>query len=192
MRRQGLVPLLLAGTVALAAIGGSPARADGAGAVLRTARVGTEPRAIAIDTVTGRAFVANYGGNSVSMLDVRTGRVLRTIPLAASSHPRRIAVDERSGHVFVESVGPLDSSGALTGAGAVAMLDATTGAMLGSAAVGRGPLALAVDSRTSRVFAANYDDNTVSLISAVTGHLLGTANVGNSPIAFAVDALRGH
>ena len=187
------MPILVAGAVAMgAAFGAAPSRAHAAGAVLRTVAVGKAPRAIAIDTRSGRVFVANYGGNSVSMLDAHTGLVLRTIPLLTSSHPRRIAVDERSGHVFVESVGALDNSGALTGAGAVTMLDATSGAILGGAAVGRGPLALAVDSKTSRVFAANYDDNTVSVISALTGHALGTANMGNSPIALADDALRGH
>lgn len=163
-----------------------------AGPVLRTVAVGKTPRAVAIDARTGRAFVANYEGNSISVLNARTGLLIRTVKLLASSHPRRIVVDEKTGHVFVESVGDLDKTGALVGAGEVTMLDATSGVILSGAATGKGPLSIALDSLTGRVFVGNYDDDTVTVISALSGHALGTIDVGNSPIALGVDALRGH
>jgi YVTN family beta-propeller protein len=59
--------------------------------------------AVAVDGRTGRAFVASSDANSVSVLDVRTGTVLRTIPVGA--HPLAMAVDERTGRAFVASYG---------------------------------------------------------------------------------------
>jgi YVTN family beta-propeller protein len=63
----------------------------------------TEAMAVAVDRRTGRAVVAESDANSVSVLDVRTGAVLRTIPVGV--HPRAIAVDERTGRAFVANSG---------------------------------------------------------------------------------------
>jgi YVTN family beta-propeller protein len=59
--------------------------------------------AVAVDGRTGRAFVANSDANSVSVLAVRTGTVLRTIVVGV--HPRAMAVDERTGRAFVANSG---------------------------------------------------------------------------------------
>ena len=46
---------------------------------LRTVAIGAGASAIAVQQPTGHVFVANEGDNSVSMLDARSGRVLRTL-----------------------------------------------------------------------------------------------------------------
>jgi len=48
----------------------------------------------------------------------------------------------------------------------VSVLDARSGRILRTVTVGLGPYAVAVDERTSRVFVANYDGNTVSVLDA--------------------------
>lgn len=73
------------------------------GALLHTTRlVGKGPLGIAIDAQTSRAFVGSVGrpgGNTVGVLDTRSGALLCTIPVGL--YPSLLAVDERAGHAFV-------------------------------------------------------------------------------------------
>jgi len=94
------------------------------GAVLRTVPVGVVPTALAVDARHGLILVAAWGSkdsyvtsgtarvtvkaplvapSSVSVLDATSGAVRRTITLDTS--PRAIAVDERTGRVFVVNDG---------------------------------------------------------------------------------------
>jgi DNA-binding beta-propeller fold protein YncE len=85
------------------------------GRILRTVAVGKDPRAIAIDERWGRVFVVTAGDadpmrgciptehGAVSVLDARTSRVLRIIPIGVA--PTAVAVDERTGRAFVLNTG---------------------------------------------------------------------------------------
>jgi DNA-binding beta-propeller fold protein YncE len=124
------------------------------GALLRTVITGIAPSAVAVDAQTSRVFVANAGSldgqgrsrgdGSVSMLDARTGAVLRTLPTVQS--PSVLAVDARAGRLFVATRGDASSPGSLL------ILDARSGALLHAVAVGLYPTAVAVDERAERVF----------------------------------------
>lgn len=97
------------------------------GRVLPPLTAVNHPLQVAIDRRTGRLFVihddaANGRGSNVSMLDVTSGRLIRTLPI---HHPTKIAVDERTGRAFV-----LSPSG-------VTMLDARSGARLRALAAPR-------------------------------------------------------
>ena len=67
------------------------------GTRVRTVTVGRGPTALTVDERTGHVFVANYTGNSVSVLDARSGGVLREIPVKS---PFALAVDAQVDHVF--------------------------------------------------------------------------------------------
>jgi DNA-binding beta-propeller fold protein YncE len=79
------------------------------GSVLSTTTVGMTPQAIAIDAHAERVYIANAGvqdgrgvvtvRGSVSVLDARSGALLRT--LTAGLSPQAVGVDERSGRAFV-------------------------------------------------------------------------------------------
>jgi len=153
------------------------------------------PAAAAISPATGHTFVLNtYGpgiapGATVSMLDTRMGAPVRTIRVPPE--PWAVAVDDRDAWVFVTSIGAAPVVGNARGGGRVSMVDARSGALLRTVAVGRMPEAVAVDTATRRVFVANFADNTVSVLDAVTGAVVWTASVGAHPIALAVAAGTG-
>jgi DNA-binding beta-propeller fold protein YncE len=63
-----------------------------------------------------------------------------------------VAVDERLGRVFVACLDHDNVHGLGEGAGAVSVLDATSGALLTTLPVAIGPAAVAVDDSTQRVF----------------------------------------
>jgi YVTN family beta-propeller protein len=54
-----------------------------------------------VDAATERAFIGNYVGNTVSILNVRTGTVLRTISV---SSPWALAVDAQTHRCLVVNV----------------------------------------------------------------------------------------
>ena len=79
---------------------------DGAtNTVKRSLALGDEPTAVAVDTATGRAFVAHAGRGStkVSVIDGHAGAVVKSIRVAGS--PRGIAVDPQGGTAYVTTAG---------------------------------------------------------------------------------------
>jgi YVTN family beta-propeller protein len=123
------------------------------GANLRTVAVGPRPNAIAVDERKGRVYVVNNGDNSLSMLDAHSGTPLQTV--AVGQNPDAVAVDERKGRVYVASEGATDAAGNPVGPGSVAVLDARSGQITRTLAVGVAPSAVAVDERTGDAFVVN-------------------------------------
>jgi len=116
------------------------------GLLIATTPVGRRPGAIVVDGVTGRAFVLN-DDNTISVIDTRTGALVRTVTLGMPHAPRavpylagvssEIAIDVRHGHAFV-----VDGNN-----DAVLMLDARDGSLQRTIPVGPRPLAIAADDR---------------------------------------------
>ncbi len=170
------------------------------GALLGTAHVGSHPHNVAVDERTNRAFVVNSGDGSVSVLDARRAVVLRTVRLGSDFVLSGVAVDARTGRVFVG-----DTSGA---ADVVHVLDAWTGTLYGAPAGthAASPYAtsypfglnatddLAVDpapaagSPDGRVFVVSSAG--LRTLDARTGRTLRVAAVGGIASAVALDALR--
>jgi len=155
------------------------------GRLPRTIPIPLRPTRVVMDEATGRAFVLTATPNPfgptpnigrVFVLNVRTGALIRSIPLG--SPPTDIAVDERTGRVFVAVGGPsrivsytfppantgtsgsgmMSGSGMTrmaTGLGTVQMLDARSGIVLRAVPVGVNPEAVAVDARRGRIFVVN-------------------------------------
>jgi DNA-binding beta-propeller fold protein YncE len=115
--------------------------------------------------------VANDVDRSVSMVEARSGRVLRTI--AVDLKPWGIAVHQRRNRVVV-----LTSEEFMPGAaGQVQVLEGRTGRRLHTVAVGLGPAALAVEERSGHVFVANSygtpaGDGSMSRLVAWSRHWL--------------------
>jgi YVTN family beta-propeller protein len=147
------------------------------GRVVRVTAVGHTPSAVVVAGRAHRAFVLNVNPDSVSVLDTGWGMVLRTVPF---SNLRDVAVDERTGHVFV-----LDGPDGVHGR--AVMLDARSGTVVHTAALGKSSRPVAINSRTQRAFVPNFEDDTVSMLDTVTGRVVRTVRVGSLPYAVAVD-----
>lgn len=165
------------------------------GRVLRVTTLNAPPSTLAVDDRTKRVFVAeanNFQGNSIGVFDASTGLLVRRVTVGKG--PGACAIDEQSGQVFVENLGQ----------NTVSVLDAHSGVLLRTLTVGHGssilgqartlggplPGEMAVDPRTSRVFAARY--NAVSVLDERTGRIIRTTAVGRIPIAMVLDAQTGH
>ncbi|MGE2833533.1 Ig-like domain-containing protein [Mycobacterium sp. SMC-4] len=107
-----------------------------------------------------RAYVANSGSNSITVIDTVGGSVLQTISL--SSAPTRLAVNEAGTRLYVSSAQ----------AGTVSVVDTTTSEVIRTVPVGDVPTGIVVSG--NRVYVVNSADGTVSKISTLTNRLVGT------------------
>ncbi len=164
------------GLSVLAAAGLLGLRHASADPVIATVAVGRAPWRVVVDGASGRVFVVNRGGGTVSVLDSASASLVATAPVG--SDPVAAAVDERTRRVFVSN----------NGDATVSVLDARTGGLVRTTMVGTSPQWLAVDARTGRVFVPNRSDNTVSVLDAATGAVVRTVAVGVLPSVAAVDA----
>ncbi len=150
---------------------------------------GVRPAALA----TGHALTAPRArGHAPSGVASSGPVVLRTVRVGL--HPGAIAVDERTRRAFVVDEGRDAVNGHAGARGSVSVLDAATGAVLRTTAVGVGANAVAVDEQAGRVFVVNTSDGSVSVLDAATGAVLRTTTVGangQAPIAVVADAWIG-
>lgn len=133
-------------------------------AMLKSIPIAPTPIAGVVDTRDRRVFVLSSktvpGGEQSSqpgvltILDAAHGTVLHAVPVGRS--PSGIAVDERTGRVFVLNMGAVRAQGPpYYGNGQVMMLDAATGTSQRRAAVGIEPVSLVIDEQRGRVFIAD-------------------------------------
>lgn len=146
------------------------------------------PVALAVDERAGHVFVANQVDGTVSVLDARNGRVIRTVPVGTA--PVAIAVDARTGRAFVVNSNVFPT-GTISGPSSVSVLDTHTGALVRTVAVGQRAYTLAIDERANRVFVVNGDSDSVNVLDARTGQALHTIPVGLGPRSIAADAGAG-
>jgi YVTN family beta-propeller protein/VCBS repeat-containing protein len=138
--------------------------------------VGDSPTdVVATDT---RAYVANSGSNSVTVIDTVNNVVLQTIPLLSS--PTALAITPNGKRLYVTG----------SQAGRVWVIDTATNTVVRSIRVGAGPTGIAVSPSGSRVYVVNGERGTVSRISTLTNSVVGTVYGvadGTSSIAVSPD-----
>jgi len=161
---------------------------------------------VAVDETVGRAYLACADGERgpsgndtaiVHALDAHNGRLLHAT--AAPGLPRSIVVDSARGHLFL-TLSHDDGTGKNDAPGSVAMLDARSGALLHTAAVGRNPNRALLDPRRGRLFVTADGPRatdwpywppkgrgSVSVLDAASGGLLDTLPVGVQPGDMALD-----
>lgn len=150
------------------------------GAVIRTATVGRNPFGVAVNRVTGKAYVANFSDATVSVVDA-AGVVTKTIPLAAGGYgqPAFVDVHEGRNRVYVT----------LNGGGGVAVIDGATDTRLATVPTCAGAFGLAVDEELDRVYVSCRSGRSIQVINAATQTLLpGLAvQLSGEPYALALD-----
>lgn len=164
----------------LAGIGLGVVRHDSRSPLLRTVGVGQFPALAVVSAPLGQLFVANTNESTVSVLDTRSGRVLRTIAVGGGRPglPRitGAVADARGTHLFIA-----------TDDGFLAMVDARTGTVLRYLAIPSSSDP-AMDNAQAHVFAADRQAGLVRMIDARTGRILRTSAVDGHPDVVVVDA----
>jgi YVTN family beta-propeller protein len=160
---------------------------SGSEAVGARIRVGTYPDAIAIDGAT--AYVANYVSNSVTPIDLTTGKALASIP--AGEGPAAIAISTRLDRAYVTDDGTSTSLGHT-----VTPIDLKTGKAMAPIDVGAGPQGIVVTPDGKYAYVADAGaiisgqagpvGHTVTPIDLETGVPGRPITVGNGPTGIAI------
>jgi len=135
--------------------------------VTTTVPVGSHPGAVALNPAGSALYVANSGGNSVSVISTATNLVTATIPVGSA--PLGVAVSPAGDRVYVAN-----SQG-----GSVSVIDASANSVMATVPVGAGPTGVAAAG--SRVFVTNSGAGTLSIIDAATNTVATTVPVGMQP-----------
>ena len=123
-------------------------------AILHT---GAIPCAIALNSKTHSIYVANYGDNTVTVIDGRNGRTRATVPVG--DRPEAIALDPNRNLVYVAN----------TSGDSVTVIDAGDNTVLATLPAGKSPYALAVVPGSDRLYVANEVDDGSSTVVALGG-----------------------
>ncbi len=130
---------------------------------------------ICVNDRTGRAYVANYGTDDVSVIDTVAAEEIDTIDVGDT--PRAVCVNRTTDRIYVTRV----YDGALT------VIDGGTLEVLGSVDVGDYPYDVAVNEETGRIYTANCSSWDVSVVDGATGLVIDTIDVGRYPCGVCVN-----
>src|SRR2546428_2425921 len=136
--------------------------------------VGTNPNGIAYGN--GNVYVANGGGNFVSVVNDLTNLVIATIPVGM--YPYGVAYG--NGNVYVTNYG--DNT--------VSVISSSTNSELSTVPVGASPYGVAFG--IGNVYVVNLASGSVSVISSATNSVVATIPVGTNPAWDAFDPNNGY
>jgi YVTN family beta-propeller protein len=133
--------------------------------VSSTIPTGKNPDAIVYDKPTNRIFAFNGGSDDATVIDAATGKVAGTIPLGGKPE---FGVSDDKGKVYVN----------LEDKNSIAELDAKKMSVLATWAIAPcdGPSGLAIDRKSSRLFAAC--EKQMVAVDAKTGKVVATVPTG--------------
>mgnify|MGYP000150237645 CR=1 FL=1 len=147
------------------------------GDIIATISVGSSPQGIAFDSANNRMYVANYGPNTVSVINTATNAVIATI--SVGSNPYDVAFDSANNRMYVANYG----------GNTVSVIDTSDNSVDPSTiSVGSGPRDITFDSANNRMYVTNTGSNNVSVINTATNAVIATISVGSSPRGVAFDS----
>jgi len=124
---------------------------------------GTGPNGIAVNSSTNLTYVADYGSNTVSVIDGANNYAVHAI--AVGNGPENIAINESTNTIYVTNY--LGNT--------VSAIDGATQNVT-TISTGKGPRWLAVNPNTNKVYVTNSVDGTVTVID-------GTSNAATIAVA---------
>jgi YVTN family beta-propeller protein len=120
------------------------------------------------------AYVANYGDNTVTVINTSTGAVVQTI--AVGTNPWGAAVNQMGTVAYVTNFGSNN----------VSVISTSTNTVTGTVTVQSNPTGIAFSPNGKVVYVANYGSNSVSVINTATQTVTKTVPVQTNPVGVAV------
>jgi len=121
------------------------------------------------------AYVSNFGGNNVSVLDTSTNRVVAIVTVG--SGPHGVAVNPAGTRAYVAN----------TASHNVSVIDTSNNTVVATVTVGSTPHGVAVNPAGTRVYVTNFDTNNVWVIDTSNNTVVATVTVGSGPYGVAVN-----
>jgi YVTN family beta-propeller protein len=132
------------------------------------------PHSVAFSAQLKRAYTPNHESNVVSMIDMRTNRLLKSVPVSRAPHSIAVSPNGRTVLVAGYEAGTAD------------LIDARTLKRSGPFKVGKQPQSVAFARDGAHAYVVNEGGNSVSVLNGRTGKVTATVRVGRSPRTIAV------
>lgn len=156
--------------------------ADGTLTAVTTIAVGTSPFGAVVRADQAFAYVSNFVGDSISVIDTRTQAVVQTI--AAGDGPRGLALNPDNTRLYVANnnggANSVTVYSVAEGTGLLATLTTVTSGL-------SSPRSLAVSPDGSRLYVVNQGGDSVRVFDTSTNVALATVAVGTQPIDIALN-----
>jgi YVTN family beta-propeller protein len=131
---------------------------------------GDHPAHVVVDAGNRFAYITDAGPNSVLVMDLQAGRVIREIPTCAYPHGLRLSPDGRELYV------------ACVQSDEVAVIDVGSGTEAARIEVGRAPVQVGFTADGGQVWVSLRDENAVAAIETNTREVVARVAVGRGPI----------
>lgn len=148
--------------------------------VLRTIPVGRHPHGVAVDSLMGLVYTANYLDGTVSVVDAVAGTVLGQIDLKGSSGSNGIAINPALRRAYVAN----------SFSDSVSVIDLDERRLVVTVPVQELPNGVAVDTASSSVYVACFGSSSVAVLDGLNDTLVATVPVGMEPSMIAVSSRR--
>lgn len=146
-------------------------------AAIATFEVGQFPQSIALSPDDARAYLANWLGDSVAIVDTATLSLESAIPLPVGAHPTAAVVDPTGRKLYVVEEGP----------DTLVTFDTATFEVVGDAiALGRDPAPLELAAGGREAYVANLSEDSVSHVDLDAHAVIDTIPTGDFPVAVVV------
>lgn len=147
--------------------------------VTATLTVGMQPSAVAINTTTGIAVVANRGSGTISLIDLGTNTVLGT-PIPVGTSPTGVAVDNERNLAVVANNG--NDTISVVDLATSAVVTITSPTPTGSTTPLK-PVSVGVNPLTGLALVANQSTNAATVIDLTTNTVAGTVGDSTRPVS---------
>jgi uncharacterized repeat protein (TIGR01451 family) len=148
--------------------------------LVATIPVGDTPRGVALDTTRDRAYVANFGSHSLSVVDTGDNTLIRTVTGITS--PTGVAYDQAHDLIWVSN----------TDSDQVTPVDASSLTPLPSLGAGDGPWGVAYNPVHNYVYVVNSLGDSVTVADAATRVVVDTLNTSfDRPFHVAANPITG-
>jgi YVTN family beta-propeller protein len=152
---RALIPLVAA--VLGAAVLAAPAVAA---PQVVTIDVGGEPTSVAVNSVTGTAYVTDAATGTVSVIDSRSAEI--TAIIVVGGVPADVAVDEVTNRVYVTN----------PDGGTVAVIDGSSNLVVSVISAGIGASVVDVDSSANRIYVGSRSTGEVAVLDGISSALI--------------------
>lgn len=136
-----------------------------------TIKTGADPFEVVISADSKTAYVSNFLGDSIGVVDLATRKT--TAYIKSGKQPAMIALDPAGGSTDKLWI-------ANTGSAEVWLVDANSKALVTRIPAGRGTHGTVITPK-GKLYVTNTNDNTVTVIDTSTQKVISTIPVGNAP-----------
>ena len=159
--------------------------------ITATVSTGDTPLGVAVTPDGTKLYVANWGSQDiVAVIDTATNKVVGTINVGY--HPVGVAVNPDGTKVYVSNIRKhfegeviIDENSDFF-IGTVSVIDTATDTVTATVKVEKEPSGIVVDPSGTKVYVANYGNDSVSIIDTATNKVIGIVEVGSYPNGIAV------